>query len=66
VSLISFVTNVVNPWVKSRINAKSDVGASLVEYALLVALIAVFCIVGIGFLGGKANDKFNTTGSALN
>ena len=64
-NLISFMQNVLTPWVKARINAKSELGASLVEYALLVALIAVFCIVGISFLGGKANDKFNETGSKL-
>ena len=41
-------------------------GASLVEYALLVALIAVVCIVAIRFLGQKANSSFSSTGSGLN
>jgi pilus assembly protein Flp/PilA len=41
-------------------------GASLVEYALLVALIAVVCIIAITFLGNQANDKFSTVGSAVN
>jgi pilus assembly protein Flp/PilA len=56
---------VIAPWVKARINAKSELGASLVEYALLVALIAVVCIVSIGILGGKANDKFSEVGSKI-
>jgi len=64
--LIAFMKNVIAPWVKARINAKSEIGASLVEYALLVALIAVICIVAVGFLGRKANDSFSKTGSALN
>ena len=40
-------------------------GASLVEYALLVALIAVVCIVAVTFLGNSANDKFSEVGSAI-
>lgn len=40
-------------------------GASLVEYALLVALIAVVCIVAVTFLGNSAKDKFNTVGSSI-
>ena len=63
--LISYMKNVIAPWVRARVDAKSDVGASLVEYALLVALIAVVCIVGITFLGTRANDKFSNIGSKL-
>jgi pilus assembly protein Flp/PilA len=40
-------------------------GASLVEYALLVALIAVVCIVAITFLGSSASNKFSTLGSGV-
>ena len=40
-------------------------GASLVEYALLVALIAVVCIVAVTFLGSSAKDKFNAVGSSI-
>ena len=40
-------------------------GASLVEYALLVALIAVVCIVAVTFLGRSAEDKFNSVGSSI-
>ena len=63
--LISFMKNVIAPWVKARIDAKSEIGASLVEYALLVALIAVVCIVAIQFLGKEANESFSKTGSSL-
>ncbi|MBV8983437.1 MAG: Flp family type IVb pilin [Acidimicrobiia bacterium] len=42
-----------------------DRGASLVEYALLVALIAVICIVAISFLGQSASSKFSTVGSSV-
>lgn len=40
-------------------------GASLVEYALLLALIAVVCIAAISFLGGNAKSKFSSVGSQL-
>ena len=41
-------------------------GASLVEYALLVALIAVVCIVAVTFLGKSAKSKFTTVGDSIN
>jgi pilus assembly protein Flp/PilA len=43
----------------------SERGASLVEYALLVALIAVVCIAAVTLLGGNASNKFGEVGSSL-
>ena len=43
----------------------SERGASLVEYALLVALIAVVCIAAVTLLGKNASNKFNTVGSSI-
>lgn len=43
----------------------SDRGASLVEYALLVALIALVCFAAIGFLGGEASSRYDGMGSSL-
>ena len=45
--------------------SKDERGASLVEYALLVALIAVVCIIAITFLGQSASSKFSSVGSAV-
>ncbi len=45
--------------------ARSERGASLVEYALLVALIAVVCIVAVTFLGKSAASKFDNVGSSI-
>jgi pilus assembly protein Flp/PilA len=53
----------INSWLQSKID--SERGASLVEYALLVALIAVVCIIAITFLGHKASSKFSSVGSAV-
>jgi pilus assembly protein Flp/PilA len=55
----------VNVTIKSR-SGKEEKGASLVEYALLVALIAVVAIVGIQFLGNSINKKFSAIGSDIN
>jgi len=44
---------------------KDERGASMPEYALLVALIAVVVIVGAGFLGGAVNDKLQTVGETI-
>ncbi len=44
---------------------RDERGASLVEYALLVALIAVVCIVAVTLLGGNASSKFSQVGSSL-
>jgi pilus assembly protein Flp/PilA len=53
----------VSAWLQAR--CKTDRGASLVEYALLVALIAVVCIAAVTFLGTKASSKFSQVGSAV-
>jgi pilus assembly protein Flp/PilA len=50
-------------WLQAR--CRTDRGASLVEYALLVALIAVVCILAITFLGKSASSKFSSVGSAI-
>ena len=46
--------------------AKTERGAALVEYALLLALIAVVAIAALTLLGGKVSTKFSTINSGLN
>ena len=65
-NIVALVKNVIAPWVRARINAKSELGASLVEYALLVALIAVVCLVGVATLGTSVNSRFSSVGSSVN
>jgi pilus assembly protein Flp/PilA len=45
--------------------AASERGASLVEYALLVALIAVVCIAAVTALGKKAKSNFNSIATSI-
>lgn len=52
------------PFLRARFG-RSERGAALVEYALLVALIAVVCIAAITILGNRTSDKFSEVGSKL-
>ncbi len=51
-------------WLQARLTV-DERGASLVEYALLVALIAVVCILAISFLGGAASSQFSSVGNSI-
>lgn len=44
---------------------KNEKGASLVEYALLVALIAIVCIVAVRALGGSISAQFTRANSQI-
>ncbi|MDR2766100.1 MAG: Flp family type IVb pilin [Holosporaceae bacterium] len=44
---------------------KSSRGATLIEYGLLAALIAVMCILGIRSVGNSANIAFSKAAGAL-
>jgi Flp pilus assembly pilin Flp len=55
---------VLKTWLQARF-AKDERGANLVEYILLVALIALAVIAADVFLRGEVNDKFSATGSKL-
>ena len=50
-------------WVREH--RHDDEGASLVEYALLVALIAIVCLAAITLLGGNAATNFSTVANSL-
>ena len=62
--LIGYWKQYCVPFLRAHLGGDEH-GASLVEYALLVALIAVVCIVAITLLGSNASTKFSHVGSAL-
>jgi Flp pilus assembly pilin Flp len=55
---------VVRTWLQARFT-KSERGASMVEYILLVALIALAVIGAVVFLRGQLSDKYNDAGSKV-
>lgn len=44
---------------------RSQRGAGMAEYALLLILIAIVCIVGFGILGNSLNDRMTTVASQI-
>ena len=51
-------------WMQSRVHT-DDEGASLVEYALLLVLIAVVAIVIVTQVGGSVSETFSEIDSGL-
>jgi len=45
--------------------AKSERGASAVEYGLLVALIAIIIIVAVSLLGSNLSSIFNKSATSI-
>jgi Flp pilus assembly pilin Flp len=46
-------------YLQSRFNRDED-GAALVEYVLLVALIAMVCVMAVQLLGNSTSDKLTS------
>jgi pilus assembly protein Flp/PilA len=44
---------------------KDEDGATMVEYGLMLALIAIVCIVAVGAIGTSAKQLFNTVAGTL-
>jgi len=57
-------TDIFN-YIQARLNIKSERGAAMVEYALLLALIAVVCILAVKGIGTKAKTTFDNVGSSM-
>ncbi len=63
--LIAYWQKNCAPYLRAVFGRRSERGAALVEYALLLALIAVVCIVALTTLGGQAKSKFSTVGDSI-
>ena len=61
---MAFIT-ATKRFVKRAARFTVDTGASLVEYTLLVALIAAVAIGAVTFLGSKAKTTMCDTGNAI-
>lgn len=48
-----------------RVRASEEGGATAVEYALMVALIAAVIILAVTTLGNNAEEKFDEVGTAV-
>lgn len=59
---MSYWIEVLRPWLRARLRpqAPSERGAILVEYALLVGLVALVCIIAISIIGVRANGMLTS------
>ncbi|MEX1006552.1 MAG: Flp family type IVb pilin [Acidimicrobiia bacterium] len=55
---------VLRTWLQAKFT-KDERGASMVEYILLVALIALAVIAAVVFLRGQVSSKFDDAGSKI-
>jgi len=60
VSMLAFVAGV-----KDKLTSEEK-GATMVEYGIMVAVIAVIVMVGAGVLGTEVNALFNRVAAPLN
>lgn len=52
-------------WTKVTSWIQSEKGASMVEYALLVVLIAIVALVAVQIAGTEVSETFSEVGSGL-
>ena len=57
------VVRAQNVWFRAR---DEESGQTLVEYALIIAIVGLGSVVALGFLSGKIQRLFNTAGNQLN
>jgi pilus assembly protein Flp/PilA len=65
VQMLQLFTGFQTWWAELKERASEERGATAVEYALMVALIAVVIILAVTFLGTSARDKFQEVGDAV-
>ena len=58
-------TGVQTWWGDLKLRAREEGGATAVEYALMVALIAAVIIAAVTTLGKNASTKFSDVGTAV-
>jgi len=52
-------------YLRARLEIAREEGQALVEYALIISLIAVAALFALGFLSGKINDIFTSIGNSI-
>jgi pilus assembly protein Flp/PilA len=52
-------------WFVARLGIKNERGATAVEYAVMVALIAAVIILAVVFLGRTASSSFSNTANCV-
>jgi pilus assembly protein Flp/PilA len=63
--MLRLYTGVTTWWADLKGRAAEEGGATAVEYALMVALIAVVIIAAVAFIGTSSSEKFTEVGEAV-
>jgi pilus assembly protein Flp/PilA len=63
--MLHLYTGLVTRWADLKERVSEDRGATAVEYALMVALIAVVIILAVTFLGQSTSETFSEVGDAV-
>ncbi len=62
---LALYTGVQTWWGDLKLRAREEGGATAVEYALMVALIAAVIIAAVTLIGTEAESKFSEVGTAI-
>ena len=57
---------VLSAWLQSRLGSTGERGANMVEYGLLLALIAIIAMVAVKAFGSGVSTQFSSITSAVN
>jgi pilus assembly protein Flp/PilA len=63
--MLKLYTGLQTWWADLKDRVTEEHGATAVEYALMVALIAVVIIAAVTFIGQSASEKFGEVGTAV-
>lgn len=61
----SLSTTLLRGWTTVHVRLTDDNGATLVEYALLVALISIIAIAAMQNLGGSLTDQYDNIANCI-
>jgi Flp pilus assembly pilin Flp len=52
--------SIIRTWLQAKLNLKSEQGANLVEYLLLLAFIAIIVLVAVTALGSHVSSTMDS------
>lgn len=57
---------ILKTWLEARFTTNSERGAGMVEYGLLVGLIAIIALVSVQAFGSGVSSQFSSVSSSVN
>ena len=59
-------TSMLLTYIRARLGLSNEEGQALVEYALIISLVALIAVGGLTFAGDRVSSMFSAIGSKLN